>query len=248
MGSLGKGRQRTGDELLTSKEAAEHLGVSSRIIRRLVSEGVLEPLNIQGKRHFYLTDVNEAAHVLSRGINVVTANQNALRALAATQRLERRMNDLAFIFGAKFDFVPLTEGRVLEAWHKAHASLHLPFDALMATEVMEWARFFYEVDTGFLFLAVHVLENPAPWEPFIELANIIRNGAPSYPPPDVRAAYNYFAAAARFMENCAYMCCRQLQGEREANRTFPTMEGDVVSSLLSIIQLADNKDTGSPIH
>ena len=248
MGSPSKGRQRTGDALLTKKEAAEHLGVSSRVIRRLISEGVLELVKVQGKQYFYLTDVNAAAHVISRGINVVTANQNALRALAATQRLERRMNDLAFIFGARFDFVPLTEGRVLEAWHKAHAALHLRFDDLTATEVMEWARFFYEVDTGFLFLAAHVLDNQEPWAPFIELANHIRSGAPRSPQPEVRAAYNYFAAATRFMENCAYICCRQLQGERAANRTFPSMEGDIVSSLLSIIQLADSKESGPAVH
>jgi len=248
MGSSSKGRQRTDDDLLTKKEAAEHLGVSNAIIRRLVSQGVLEVVQVRGKQYFYLSDVNAAAHVLSRGINVVTANQNALRALAGISRLERRLNDIAFVFGTRYDTPPLNEDRVLKTWEKVHESLHLRFDALTASEVMEWARFFYEIDTGFLFLASHVLETDEPWEPFVQLANLIRRNAPEYPLPEVRVAYNYFAAAARFMENCAYLHCRQAKGPRKADRIFPTVDGDLVSSLLSLIHLADSKDPKSAVH
>jgi len=241
-------RRGQDDLLLSKKEAAQHLGVPFKALKPLVRQGVLEPVKSAGKTWFYLSDVNNAAHVISKKIDVVTANHNALRALSMATRLERQMTVMMFMLGARKQFEPLTVERIRSDWDTVLDNVHRDFADIDTSELLEWARLFFAVDEAYLMVAGDVTAHAEPWLPYMKIGETILRHKQESGDKEKKAAYEYLLVAHRSMRTAAYFYCRRSYGARTANKTFPdSQDADIVSSVLAIIDQAVDPTDGRPI-
>lgn len=241
MTERGKGRQGPDDNLLTKKEAADHLGVPLQAINTLVRKKALEAIRIKGKSYFYLSDVNNAARIVSSGITLVKANAMAMQAISRVTNLERRMTDMLYALGVENRFEPLNEELVIRRHQRVLLQLERPIKDLTAAQVREWARLYFSLDEGFFLFAMTVLGTKEPWLPFIKLgiALLLERQTEDL---ELATAFEYLAAAVRSARCAAYLVCRGRYGEAKANLAFPdTKDASAALSILALIQDAEQR-------
>lgn len=236
--------RRGGDDvLLSKKEAAQHLGVPFKALRPLVKQGILEPIKSAGSTWFYLSDVNNAATVLAKKLDVATANRMAVRALAMSTRLERMMSSLMFMLGANKEPEPLTPERIFEDWQIVMDNVHRKFDDIEVPEILNWARFFFAVDEAYLLLAQATVTHKEPWLPYLAVSDSILKTLSGDMSTEKKAALEYLRIARRSMRQAAYFICRKKFGVTRANRFFPdSRDADLTNSLLAILEAGSNKE------
>lgn len=222
MANENRGSRSPDDDLVHLFDAARHLGIETRALRKLVKQGLLDPIRKHGKTYFRISDVNLAAHAIHKGVNVVTAMETAIKALALAEKLQKKLHDLMTAFGVADEaFHLLTDSEVLLGWEVAIDGMEKRFEKLPADEVIRWTRFIYRVDVEFLIRAGYLMNTKEPWLPFVNLARAILSDVPQVCEPEVSAAYTYLEVAARHLREAAYLFCRAMYGENVANLTFP---------------------------
>lgn len=236
-----KGRRLPDDELLTLKQAADHLNVTVAAIRGLIRQKALSRVRVRQRSMVYLSDLNAAARALASGVNVVKANANALQALAEARRLERRMNDMMFVMGVGYELQHVDEETVLRKYNQASMAPE-SFPHITTPQIVEWARFFFTLDEVFFSIALNVIGDKEPWVPFIQLGVNLAVSRPEECDIEMRTAFEYLEAARRSARCAAYLVCRGHYGKTRADLSFPdTNDADLSMSLLAIIQMQEQQ-------
>jgi DNA-binding transcriptional MerR regulator len=225
-------------ELISSKEAAEILGIGMRQLSKLASEGYIFPQQKKGDRRSNYYDPNEIAafaQLRKEGVNLVKLAAQVQRTDIRSRRTERLQQHLFSVIGADVPLLKLDRESVIAMHLKVQDALELP--VFTQNEVLEWAKTFYSMGEEYFETVGSIIETDDPWKPYTDLAKKIALMAPfreMEADVEVKAVYNYLKIATRFMRQAAFFYVRARYGERSAYRTFPESTGDAHEDILAL--------------
>lgn len=234
----------TPEDIITIEEAASILGVTTQMVHKLVSDGMLraitgtegEHLKKHLKKHFRQAEVAAYAEVRAKSLTLSEVAMMAQRAYAMSCSNERRLTNLTHALGLN--------SQVLETSEEAVVSLVIRMgDAeMMATqttpdpsELMEWARIFFAVTEGYLGLVASYTSNEEPWAPFLHLAQaLVVTPDLLKTSRELEEASSFFEAARRNLRHVAYFYVWERYGTKKANQAFDTKE-DYATPILGLL-------------
>ncbi len=240
--ALSKGRRPPDHLLLTKVQTARALSLPVKAINKMISQGILEPVTPEGEIpvRFHVSDVAAVLEVIEKKTHLSKIWNRSLVADVRSKRVERKLDEVLTLLGAKEERLPTDQIAVERLFlkisnHLKRRNLHL----LSADEVMKWARTFIQMDENYLKIAAHWLETQEPWFQPMLLGQKMLEQAPRELfslRKDLEDVYGYLQAALRSFKHSAYFYCRILLGSaRKAAAMFPEVQGD--STTRSIAQL-----------
>lgn len=205
-------------DYMTKAEAAEALGVTAKMVdvydRRLLLEAHY-PKGARAGKHFLREDVFALADLRAehKGDFLRRIPQIALRAAAASRRVEKKLDDLMSFLGLN-DAALSLEVTDIAAFHlqvedAARAPVH-------AADVMDWAKKLLAVHEEYFELVHLHLGDDEPWKPYLELARELARKAR----PGSRDSI-FIEYARANLRNVAYFYERTFRSPREADAKFP---------------------------
>ena len=236
MGSAGK-------ELITAKEAAELLGITAGMVRKLARSGLLSPtLKNDGKkfRQFYdRSEISVLMGLRATKMNLPEVANTAVRALALAQINERRIDEVRSMLG--MDIVPLSveEQDVLLLYMKAQDARSEDRQP-GAEEITSWARTLLSITESYLRVVSLHTGDEDPWKDFMLLADKWLGDAPREQFSTNRvlqAAYSLLEIGRRHLRQVAYFYSRSQHGRDAAGLKFPNVEGGVDEVLIGLLFL-----------
>jgi len=156
----------------------------------------------------------------------------------ACQRIERRLNEVLKLIGARFN--PLKDDRKsVETLHaRMEQLMQTPTEHLAAEDVFKWARLLMRIDAPYLQAIKDVLGENEPWDIPVHFGQHLLTHAPVstfHVDINLAGAYGYLNYAQEQLVRVAYMTARKLYGPVIANRKFPEVQGDVNEAILALI-------------
>jgi hypothetical protein len=243
-----KAEEKAPDDLLLTKvEVARTLCVTLGAVNKMIAQGILQSCNPAGaKPMFHISDVAEVLKVVEDRVHLSKIYNRALTAYAVGKRVERKLDEVLDLFGAKERRLPEDPYDIEAMYRRVANALKSDLRTLTAVEVMDWAKVFLSVDETYLILAAHFMKTQEPWLHFIMLGQQMVSKAPRdffHAQKDLEVAYAYFSFALRSMRQAAYFFCRLRDGAAEANKAFPeARDGDVTRGISHLVRIAMKED------
>lgn len=233
-------RSREIDEILSTEQAADILGIDSRLVRSYIYRGVLKRVDEKGKDiHVLLSDVASLAGMLASRFDFARVAQTAMKALVAVSQLSLRLRRVEGLLGVNSTALDTSEEAVV-AFHRECTDIVGDYTQDMsADEVLRWAHKLANVTEEYIAACVLYTGDQEPWQTFLLAAQKLYEAAPRdvfrYR-KDLEVAYGYIAAARRHIRQVAYFYLRAELGVRKANHMFPEMGGtDLDEKIIDLI-------------
>src|SRR5580692_3286004 len=89
--------------LLTQREVAKTLCISLSAVKKMITQGILQPITPSEERQqlFYISDVAEVLKVVEDKVHLSKIWNRALVAYTVSRRVERKLDEVLELFGAK---------------------------------------------------------------------------------------------------------------------------------------------------
>jgi hypothetical protein len=231
----------TREDLITAEEAAESLGVSTAMIHKMTTRGLLSPVDFGKRRlkYFRRAEVAAVASIRMTKLDLATTANMAVRALALAQSNDRRLDELSSILGLQGTSLSLEENEVVALFIKTQDALKEDC-APTASEIREWAKVFLRISEEYLRVVVLHTAAPEPWKPFMLLGEKLAEEAPreKFSKDDLlTASYGFLEVARRHLRHVAYFYIRNERGAPTANKKFPNVEGGVDELMIGLLFL-----------
>lgn len=231
----------TRDDLITAKEAAESLGVSTAMIHKMTTRGLLSPIDFGKKRikYFRRTEVAAVASLRLTRLDLATVANAAIRALALAQMNERRLEEISAVLGFQAMPLNLEEQEVVALFIRVQDALDKEGPP-SAEEVRGWAKLFLQItEEYFRVVALHTA-SAEPWKPFMLLGEKLAEEAPRKQfatDPALASSYSFLEVARRHLRHTAYFYLRNGQGAPTANKRLPNVEGGIDELMIGLLFL-----------
>jgi hypothetical protein len=225
--------------LITLKQAADLLCCTTQHVYVFVRQGLLRPQYPEGKsltegQHFFEEEVSALVEAKAMGSDMPTVAAMARQAFVSSRMLERTVEQLLEVLGAKIPRLPPDKDSVLALYIQAEDALHSS-ELPSAKEVLDWARVFYGLHEDYLALVTVYVGTDEPWRIFMDLAQKLYNEAPvGTADKELEAAYGYLAVSVRNARNVAYFYVRHRLGRIVASDVFPNTTGDVHEEIIAL--------------
>ncbi len=222
------------DALLSSKEAADVLGISVSWLNRLCHSQTLTALFPEGKgmrspRFFKESDVMAYLEIKDKELDIPTLATLTRQAYVTSRATELQLEQLLFYLGIDLPRLSLRKQDVMRLYVQVEDALDITHRDLKPDNIMKWARIFYAVGEEYLWLIEQLLEDDEPWGKLLELANAIWKEAPREEfnmDKPLASAYGFLDAGRKNLRNVAYFYIRNKHGPQTASLAFPVSHGD----------------------
>jgi len=219
-------------DLLTIKQAANILGVTSRTVRSWCSTGRLQPVHISGgvrqTIRFRRSDILAMADTKLRNLTFPEVASIATRNQAELSTLSKIVERISFVLGLDHEPLKLDEDSVL---HEYTLAKEIPDEEIeyLAEDILKWARYLYSITEEYLLLVKDYTGDEEPWRPFLMAARHLCSNAPRDEfdsDKELESAYAYMELARRHIMHVSYFFVRINNGDRIATRMFPRKDWD----------------------
>ncbi len=231
--------------LVSIEEAAAILDTSVDNLRRTVRRQLLRPHYPNGRAwnskevFFHIEEINAFAEVRETKLSPEKVASFAARGYAAARALERRVEMLEQLIGARHSPLPCDEESVIALYQRGLDALG--FTPTTTVDILEWAEIFIAMGEEF-FEALEVFtDDGGAWNVFYQVTRDVVEKTPHdelYADWELEAAYRYFEAGRKHFLRVAYFHVRNRFGVRTANRVFEERPNDFHEEILTIINAA----------
>lgn len=221
--------------LLTEKEAAEFLRVTTRHFRTMVRDGWLLPVYPEGPKGPAMYRGEEAAAFLAAKedrMDLARAGHTASQAYALARSLHDRVESIYQLLGLNSAYVASDEDAVIATYLEAKTALEAGLAPANFVTLAEWTRRIRCVDDNFLLLLQQRTGDPNAWRTLLEYTRQLllqELEAPRF--GDVarwQQAKAVLAAARRELVYWVYLHVRRVDGVRRADKAIPVTWDDGV--------------------
>lgn len=233
-------RSHETDEILSTEQAADILGIDSRLVRSYIWRGVLKRVSGKGKNiHVLLSDVASLASILSTRFDFARVAQTAMKALVTASHAALRLRRIEALLGIDSFALDTSEEAIL-AFYCACVDLIGDYTQdLSADEVLRWAYKLANVTEEYIAATILHTGDQEPWQTFLCAAQKLHEAAPRETfrhRKDLEVAYGYIAAARRHLRQVTYFYLRKELGAKKTNDMFPEMTGaDLDEKIIDLI-------------
>lgn len=202
---------------LNLNEAAKVLNTSVSMVHVFDRRGILTahyPDSRRAGKHFLREDVYALAELRKLGIDK-NSDQMVMRALVASRRAEKKVDDLMFYLGFNEEALGTEKTEVVAFFIRAEESLKEP-KIHGPEDVRRWARKIQAITEEYLELVHAYTGEPEPWKVFLDLARQLASISEPGSPERV-----FMDHARANLRNVAYFYLRTYKGPRQADKAFP---------------------------
>lgn len=227
--------------LIPIEEAALILDTSVDNVRVMMRKGILRPHFPKGKGFrkeilFHGEEISALAEVREMKLSPDKLASFAVRGYVAARSLERRIEMLEQLMGARAQVLLTDEESVVALYEKGMDALG--YTPTGVGEILEWANILIAMGEEFFEALEAYTDDEEAWWVFHQLIRNIDAETPVeqlYQDPELEAAYRYFGASRRHFLRLAYFHIRSSFGVRAANRVFEEHPNDFHEEVLNII-------------
>jgi len=212
----------TPGELVSWRQTAKMLGVTTRTVANLSKQGMLKPV-WKGRKRFYLrSDVTALLTIFNGKTDFASMANLAIRAFVKAEMVEKKLEELLNILGFSSHSLDTDEASVTAFYEQAKRGLRREHQT-MPQQVMLLAKKLLALSEEFLRLVEQYTGEAEPWKVFLDLAHSTCMRAPrelftyDY---ELASAYGYLDAARRHMRSLSYFYVRIQHGVETATRAF----------------------------
>lgn len=228
------------DEILSTEQAADILGIDSRLVRSYIWRGVLKRVHGKGKNiHVLLSDVASLASVLSTRFDFARVAQTAMKALVTTSHVALRLRRIEAMLGIDSSFLDTSEEAVVAFYCECVDIIGDYTQDMPADEVLNWAYKLSNITEEYISATILHTGDQEPWQAFLSAAQKLYEAAPRERfryRKDLEVAYGYVAAARRHLRQVTYFYLRKELGAKKTNDMFPEMTGaDLDEKIIDLI-------------
>lgn len=212
----------TPTDLVNRREAARMMHVHPRTIDNFIQQGLLKQVFRGRYGLFARTDVVALATLFNAKQDLASVANLALRAVIKAEAAEKRVRQMAELFGLDTTPIETDEESVLSLYEQVKKGLEKDAPVNPVT-VMTLAKKFQAISEEYLQLVENYTCDDEPWRPFMDYARYLCEHVPhSYldADPELKAAYGYIEAARRSLRSVSYFYVHMRHGKEEANRIF----------------------------
>jgi len=230
-------------DLITAEEAALMLEVTVGMIHKMTRNGLLtsyfERNGSKVRKLFRRDEIAAVASIRLKRLDLVTAMNVGIRALALSQSLEHRIDEISALLGLEGETLSHEEIDVVAL----HVEVQEALDTMNkpdAETVRHWATIFLSITEEYLRMVELFTACDDPWKDFLLLGEKLANEAPKNEFSHNRmlqAAYSFLEPARRHLRQVAYFYVRNHNGRVVANKKFPGMEKNLDETLINLMFL-----------
>lgn len=240
MGQNTMGSER--EDLITSEEAAELLNVHVSMIHKMSTTGLLSPVMLRGnkrvQRFYRRSEIAAVASLQLMKLDLSTAANIAIRALAQAQTNERRLEEVRALLGLTGGTLSLREQEVVALHIKVQDDLNA--GRASAEEVRDWAKIFLSISEEYLKVVAHHTAAEEPWKAYMLLGDKLSEEAPRgmfSTDKMLEASYSLLEASRKHLRQVSYFYVRNNDGRSAASAQFPGVNGDIDEVLIGLLFL-----------
>lgn len=228
------------DQLLSSAEVCDLLGVSKRTLTRWIKTGVIEPHYNKSRAFFFRADAEVLREIAgTTDTDLPTVARQSMLAYVAAKRAERRLEELSELLGLNRSELELDSVSVRTLYEQAQVELVDPTPTWERAHW--WAARFFGIDEHYLRAVSKVVGTNEPWKLFIDLAD--RYTRMPTRQPFEKHARAYLDAARDRLRHVSYFACRKIYGKQTADNVFAE-DTDVTDRLSRIIAMKGPRQHG----
>lgn len=204
---------------LSINETAEILGVTISQVHVLHRRDLLEAHYPDGRKagkRFLRDDVYTLLELRQQKTDFTRKlPQLVMKAVVASRRAEKRMDELMFYFGFNQEALGREKEEVVAFFLRVESALKEP-RIEGSQEFRHWSQKMLAVTEEYLELVHLYTGEPEPWKVFLDFARVLADMA-----VPGSAERMYIDHARANLRNVAYFYVRSFKGEQSADRKFP---------------------------
>lgn len=227
-------------DLISTQEAADMLGLQPRAVRDLVKNGYLHPARDMtppiSHYRFHREDVALLAEVRAQPVDLAGVINMARHAALTARKLEVLVTRLLGVVGADIPVADLSREAVVSMHLQMQAAIEcLQYDT---EAVFSWARIFYSMGEEYFDALETYTDDKEPWLLATDLSRhiLLRGMKDGRLAEDVEtvAAYQYLTLASRTLRQAAFFYVRRRHSRDDATSLFPEATKDVHETLSAL--------------
>lgn len=212
----------TSEDLIDRREAGRILRVSPATVAKMGREGLLKTRMVKGRYRYLRLDVEAVSRMVNAPPDLASVRNLALRAIIRAEEAERKVGELAELFGLT-SYRIAVEAKDVRAFHEEAQKRLLRDPPVRAPEARALARRLLAITEEYLKLVTDVTGEEEPWRVYLELSQHLIENTPRRHcaiDPDLLVAYGYLEAARRHLRPLAYFWVRRTHGRTVAQNAF----------------------------
>ena len=232
------------DDLMTTRQAAEYLGVSPQSIYWYVKTNRLKRARrVSGGRGgkeylFNSTDVRMLIKLREdkqpRKLDEIVLQ--AARTEAKCVELEHRLNQLMEVLGMNIEPLDLDPQAVREKWNHAKWLANYPNNMQPEVdEVRDFGKFILRITEEYLSVVGLTTGDPNPWRTFFEAASMLTHIAGTPKEPEMRAAVYYLELGRRSLYQITFGFIRKRHGVQVAEDFVKKCDSEIDEAIVGWI-------------
>lgn len=230
-----------GDDLIPIHEAARILGVTVNQVYHMVRVGKLRPRydkakGLNGPAYYRRDEVGSLIEAKERGMSPAKVSRLAVRAYACSRTLERRMELLEQVVGARLPPLPVDEEEVLALYAQARDDLEKPPADIAA--ILAWTRVFIAAGEEFFDTLEAYTGDEEAWMVFFDLARTLEERMPREQfaiDKELETVNGYLMVGRKNLRVAIFFHIRNKLGPQAANRLFHSTAVDIHEDVLATI-------------
>lgn len=230
--------------LISLKETAKILGVSTRQVQRKVNQGLLKA-HYSGKYTLFdSNDVYDLAELEASKPPLAKIAAVANRANLSAQRTERIVDRLLTALGVDYPKIPLDKEGVIALHIKAEDALK-EFIPCPLDQVSEWTRIFDAIGEEYFAAVEEYTGSKEPWAVYTNLAARLSSNfvhGEVLDDREIRVVYGCLEKARQAIRRTAFFYIQNKYGLSTARKSFPEVKLDVHEDILSLALAVNNED------
>jgi len=231
------------DELMTARQVADYLGVTTRMVAFYVQTGRLPRAGKQVRHYLYnLSDVNlllEYREGKKTG-RLEEAWTRAARAESLAADNARMIDHIYMAMGIKYDPPDLEEEGIRYAYRHAKDLVDPDGPGIMPAEAIELSRTVHRINEVYLRLVEDMTKDPTPWGVFAGAIAKALVEMEQQSGPEAHYARFYLTSAQRHLRHVAFEYVRTCHGHVEAEEMIEYAPGPFDEEIVAIV-LASTK-------